>query len=249
MAEFVRGEITIHYTDSGPKDAVPVLLIAPGGMRSAIPIWSQKPWDPLRDLEGYRVIAMDQRNAGESFAPITKDDGWHSYTADQLALMDHLGAERFHVVGMCIGGPYIMGLIRAAPDRVLSAVMFQPIGLDDNREVFMQLFDDWARDIQDEHPEADQEVWHAFRQAMFGGTYMFNASEQDISACETPMLLFMGDDIYHPQAVSRDIASRARNLTFVEQWKAPELHDGTHREIMTFLSKHDPSPGSDVDRS
>lgn len=242
MAEFVRGETTIHYTDSGPKDGRPVLLIAPGGMRSAIQMWTGKPWDPLRHLEGYRVIAMDQRNAGASFAPITADDGWHSYTADQLALMDHLGAEQFHVIGMCIGGPYIMGLIRAAPQRVCSAVMFQPIGLHDNRDVFMQLFDDWAQDIQHEHPEADAEAWQAFRQAMFGGSYLFNASQEQVSACAAPILLFMGDDVYHPQAVSRDIAARARNLTFVEDWKQPGHFEAVHAQITAFLAQHDPAP-------
>ena len=41
-----------------------------------------------------------------------------------LALLDHLGIDRFHVAGMCIGGPYIMGLIQAAPQRVFEATHF-----------------------------------------------------------------------------------------------------------------------------
>ena len=35
----------------------------------------------------FRVIAMDQRNAGASRAPVSADDGWHTYTRDQLALL------------------------------------------------------------------------------------------------------------------------------------------------------------------
>ena len=39
----------------------------------------------------YRVMAMDQRNAGRSRSAIAADHGWHTYAADHLALMDHLG--------------------------------------------------------------------------------------------------------------------------------------------------------------
>jgi pimeloyl-ACP methyl ester carboxylesterase len=41
---------------------------------------------------------MDQRNAGRS-RTIDGSDGWHVYAADHLALADHLGLHRFHVMG------------------------------------------------------------------------------------------------------------------------------------------------------
>jgi pimeloyl-ACP methyl ester carboxylesterase len=62
------------------------------------------------------VATMDQRNTGASFAPFTACCGWGSYAADQLALMDHLGIQTFAVVGMCIGGAFIMRLLKEAPD-------------------------------------------------------------------------------------------------------------------------------------
>ena len=62
---------------------------------------------------------MDQRKAGRSSAPVYEDDGWHIYTRDQLDLVDHLGVSQFHVVGMCISGPYAFGLITAVSQRVL----------------------------------------------------------------------------------------------------------------------------------
>ncbi|RPJ21263.1 MAG: alpha/beta hydrolase, partial [Planctomycetaceae bacterium] len=114
MPIFKRDDIELYYEEHG--SGFPVLLIAPGGMRSAVPFWERTPWNPIAHLApSYRMIAMDQR------------------TADQLALLDYLGVDRFHVAGMCIGGPYIMGLIQAAPQRVASAVVFQTIGLDNNR--------------------------------------------------------------------------------------------------------------------
>ena len=99
---------------------------------------------------------MDQRNTGTSFAPVHAADGWASYAADQIALMDHLGIERFSVVGMCIGGAFIMELIAEVPERITAAVAMQPIGLDGNREAFRAIFDDWRNHIAGEHPEADR---------------------------------------------------------------------------------------------
>ena len=42
------------------------------------------------------------------------------------ALMDHLGINKFMVMGFCIGGPFIWNLIKRAPDRVVAAVLAQP---------------------------------------------------------------------------------------------------------------------------
>ena len=89
------GEARLYYEEYG--SGFPVLLIAPGGMRSAVSFWEGTPWNPIEQLSAeYRVIAMDQRNAGQSTAPVGPSDGWHVYTADQLGLMDALGIDIFH---------------------------------------------------------------------------------------------------------------------------------------------------------
>ena len=78
-------------------------------MRSSIPVWENTPYNPIEQLGPHcQVIAMDQRNAGQSTAPIAATDGWRDYTVDQVTLLDHLGIDRFHAVGMCIGGSFIM---------------------------------------------------------------------------------------------------------------------------------------------
>ena len=163
MPFFERDDIRIYYEIHG--EGFPVILIAPGGMHSSIPIWEDTPWDPIAHLAPhYRVIAMDQRNAGQSTAPIRTTNDWQVYTEDQLALLDHLKIERFHVAGMCIGGPYIMGLIQVVPKWVVSAVLFQSIGLSNNRHVFFELFDSWAEEVKPKHASVDKETWETFRQ-------------------------------------------------------------------------------------
>ena len=88
------------------------------------------PINPTAELsDKFRVIAMDQRNAGgQSRAPINAEDGWDSYTADHIAVLDHLHIDRCHLYGQCIGGSFILNLIKKQPERVAGAVLAQPIG-------------------------------------------------------------------------------------------------------------------------
>ncbi|HJN42563.1 MAG: alpha/beta hydrolase [Vicinamibacterales bacterium] len=220
-----------------------MLLIAPGGMRSAIPFWERGPWNPIEEISArYRVIAMDQRNAGESKAPVHGGDGWHTYTADQLALMDHLGVDRFHVLGMCIGGPYSMGLIQASPARVPSAVLIQPIGLDGNRAAFYEMFDGWADELRaTSHSAVADREWTRFRSNMYDGDFLFNVDRDFVRACQTPLLVLAGNDLYHPASISREVAQLAPHAQLIQRWKeAPDV-DAAKRQIVSFLARHDPS--------
>ena len=243
MPFFERDDVKLYYEEQG--SGFPVLLIAPGGMLSAISQWNREttPWSPVEQLSPqYRVIAMDQRNAGQSTAPIRATDGWHEYTQDHLALLDHLGVDQFHVMGMCIGGPYIMGLIDAAPERVASAVVMQSIGLEDNRERFYELFDNWADALKSKHPEVSEEAWSAFRERMFGGDFVFNVSREFVAKCETPLLVLMGqNDFYHPESISREIADLASNTALVERWKEHEHQPAAKAAVEQFLAEHTPA--------
>jgi pimeloyl-ACP methyl ester carboxylesterase len=237
MAIFENGPVTIHYDVEGT--GFPVLLIAPGGMHSANDIWNRMAWNPRAALrDRYRVIGMDQRNAGASTAPVSANDDWATYTADQLALLDHLAIDKCHVIGMCIGGPYIMGLLREAPQRFASAVLLQPVGIDGNTAVLMEMFQAWASTLAPAHPEASADDWAAFADNMYGGEFVLSVDRADVEACPTPMLIFMGDDIYHPQSTSRELAALAPNATLIEQWKDDELLATTDATIKEFLAAH-----------
>ena len=126
MPVFTRAATSIYYEVYGSGQ--PVLVFAPGGMRSSIELLARSPYHPVSELaEQFQVIVMDQRNAGASRAPICAEDGWHSYTGDQLALLDELRLERCHLLGICIGGAFALSLMAAAPGRIGAAVLQQPI--------------------------------------------------------------------------------------------------------------------------
>jgi len=107
------------------------------------------PFHPVRELAPhFRVIAMDQRNAGASRAKVSAADGWHTFTDDHLALLDELGIERCHLLGACIGSAFALALIARAPSRVGAAVLAQPIGdSGTNRPAFHALVDAWAEEL------------------------------------------------------------------------------------------------------
>ncbi len=230
----------LYYEEYG--NGYPLLLFAPGGMRSTISFWARSPWNPIETLsDRFRVIAMDQRNAGHSTAPIHSGNGWHSYTADHVALMDHLKIDRAHVLGGCIGGPYCLGLMQAAPDRVSAAVLQQTIGYDgENRPAFYDMFDGWANDLKPQRPDVDPQAWQAFRNRMYGGDFVFSVSRDFVRSCKIPMLVLLGNDRYHPSVTSREIAELAPNAELVEHWKEPEVIGQTVERVRSFLTLHTP---------
>ena len=131
MGIYEKGAVRIHFEEAG--SGFPLLVIAGGGLNSTIAgltgaIRPSTRWTSSR--HEYRCIASDLRNAngGQSSGPLEADRPWDSYTDDHLGLMDHLGIDKFMVLGFCIGGPMIWNLLKRAPDRVVAAVLAQPSG-------------------------------------------------------------------------------------------------------------------------
>ena len=235
MAIFEREEVSIYYEEYG--SGFPVLLFAPGGMRSDVTYWEGGPFNPIEVLsKDFRVIAMDQRNAGQSVAPITANDGWHSYTSDHIALLDHLGIDRCHLFGACIGGPYCFGVLQGAPDKVAAAVLQQSIGLSsENRPAFYAMFDSWADDLRGTRKSVSDDDWNSFRSNMYDGEFAFNVDRDFVRSCATPLLVLMGNDLYHPEETSREIASLSSHAELIETWKEPEVVEEVTGRIVSFL--------------
>ncbi len=108
---------TIAYTDSGPKDGVPVLL-------SHSLFFDQAMFEPLSALlveAGHRVVAYDHRGQGAS-GPGTADElSMDALTEDAAALITHLDLGRVHVVGNSMGGFIALRLAARHPELLLSA--------------------------------------------------------------------------------------------------------------------------------
>lgn len=145
---------TIRFEVFG--DGYPLLLIAPGGVSSQVEIWQRSLIDPIAAFSGdFRVIAMDQRHAGRSLAPM-RPFSYDLCIGDQLAVLDHLSLQRAHVIGGCIGCAHIWRLIATAPERISAAVCQDPVGLDETNELgtFYRMFDETMRLARAEGIEA-----------------------------------------------------------------------------------------------
>jgi pimeloyl-ACP methyl ester carboxylesterase len=236
---------TIYYEEFG--QGFPILTFAPAGLQSIIDVWRgpSAPVNPITELAtDFRVIAMDQRNAGgQSRAPITAQDGWHTYTADHVALLDHLRIERCHLYGKCIGGSFIMSLLKAQHRRVASAVLAQPIGrVGPMKPGRAARFDAWAKTLGD-HPEATEPVLDAFYQNLYGPGFVYSVDRAFVSSCRTPCLVLAGNDEAHPFPISEEVAKLLPDAELVEEWKTGPALAAAKLRIKEFLAKHTPGRG------
>src|SRR5579863_3717457 len=233
---------TIHYEEYG--QGFPILTFAPAGLRSVIAVWGQPmaPINPTTEwAANYRVIAMDQRNAGgRSHAPITTGTGWDDYTADHVAVLDHLRIDRCHLYGQCIGGSFIINMLKHHPERVASAVLAQPIGrvgpLAPGRNAN---FAGWADELKD-HPEATPQVLDAFYRNLYAAGFVYCADRDFVKTIKTPCLVLAGNDAAHPWPISEELSKLVPGCEFVTEWKTGAALDAARVRVKEFLAKRTP---------
>jgi pimeloyl-ACP methyl ester carboxylesterase len=245
MPSFDHHGAHIHYEEFG--QGFPILTFAPAGLASVIDVWSQPsaPINPTTEFAAnYRVVAMDQRNAGgQSRAPITAADGWDSYTADHIALLDHLRIDRCHLYGQCIGGSFILNMLKHHPERVASAVLAQPIGrvgpMAPGRPA---RFNAWAESLTD-HPEATPAVLDAFCRNLYAPGFVYCVDRAFVRTVQTPCLILAGNDEAHPGPISDELAQLLPNNDFIREWKSGAALEAARIRVKEFLAKHTPPRG------
>jgi pimeloyl-ACP methyl ester carboxylesterase len=248
MAILTRPDGEIHYEVYG--QGFPVLLFAPGGLRSRMEMWPSpaggppRPWvDWTKALPqaGFTAIALDQRNAGRSRAEIRADHGWHTYAADHLALMDHLGFGRFHVLGGCIGGSFCLKAIEVAPNRVTAAVLQNPIGLHpDHPDYFPNSHAEWSREQRAARPDLDEAALAGFGRNMWDHDFVFCVDRVFVRNCPIPTMLLPGMDIPHPAVISAELAVLLPGVEVVTDWRGPECLEQQEARVMAFLKGSTP---------
>ena len=251
MPTLQLADAEIHYQEFG--DGFPLLAFAPGGHKSQIGFWQHSPrnpsapppWlDPTTMLaDGFRVIAMDQRNAGKSRGRITANDDWRTFARDHIALMDHLGVDRCHVIGGCIGATFCLTLCELVPARIASAVLLNPIGLSgDNGPHYFEEFEAWAKELRAAQLHLDTDALHRFGQNLYGTDFVFSVTRDFVAKCEIPMLVLPGMDLPHPAAIGYELAQLAPRGELVKRWRGPEHRDYSASSIRDFLRRNTPAP-------
>lgn len=115
--------LTTRVLFSGPEQGIPVLFIH--GNFSSATWWEET---MVRLPPAYRAIAPDQRAFGEADpdAKVDATRGMADFVDDAIALMDHLGHDRFHLVGNSLGGVIAWWMMADVPDRLFSVTLPGP---------------------------------------------------------------------------------------------------------------------------
>ena len=248
MPSFENGPVRIHYTEAG--SGFPLLVIPGGGLNSTIAnLASGAPFNPLEIFaDSYRVIAADLRNAppGPSTGPLEPERPWDSYTDDHIALMDHLGIDRFLVLGFCIGGPFSWNLIRRAGERIPAAVLAQPSGSrPEMRDLFYETnTKSWGPALMERRPKITATEIDAFLTRMYrtDPDFVFTVTREFVQTCQTPVLILPDDIPAHPYAVAMESAYLApKAQVSLYPWKEkPEQIPIALRHIRMFLDANRP---------
>jgi pimeloyl-ACP methyl ester carboxylesterase len=250
MGFYEKGAVRIHFEEAG--SGFPLLVIAGGGLNSTISglSGSASPFNPMEQFKAeYRCIASDLRNAngGQSSGPLEADRPWDAYTDDHLGLMDHLGIDKFLVLGFCIGGPFIWNLLRRAPDRIVAAVLAQPSG---SRPEMRDLFYEnnmkgWGPQLIAGRPDLTMEMVDKFLTKMYrtNPDFVFTVTRDFVRNCQTPVLILPDDVPAHPYAVAMEAAMLAPKAEVsMFPWKEPkERIPLAIRQIRSFLRAHLPA--------
>lgn len=131
-----------HATGPGSQDGARLHYVRPvagepGGSKPVVVLlhgWPGFWYDWRRVLpvlagEGVDSVAPDFRGFGGSDKPDLPPERFATeglYAADVLALLDHLGVERFVAAGHDIGAAVAQNLARRAPERVGALALFNP---------------------------------------------------------------------------------------------------------------------------
>lgn len=120
-------DATVLWAEERGDPAAPALLLVMGANASGL-AWPDALVDRL--AARHRVIRYDHRDTGRS-SQVFADRPYaiRDLAGDAVAVLDGLGIDRAHVVGMSMGGVLVQLLLLDHPDRLLSATVFATAAL------------------------------------------------------------------------------------------------------------------------
>src|SRR2546425_117503 len=130
VAEALIDGLSTRYEVLG--DGPPLLLYAPGGFDATIEKWStQGVYARVKLLEHlpqkFRCVVFDRRECGQSAGRLELIS-WAHYARQGKLLLEHLGIERAHVMGGCMGCCPVAAFAVAHPAATMSMLLWWPVG-------------------------------------------------------------------------------------------------------------------------
>jgi pimeloyl-ACP methyl ester carboxylesterase len=110
----------------------PLLMFSPGGFDATLAKWtSLGVYARVRLLDHlqsrYQCIVFDRRETGRSGGRVERIT-WDDYAAQGKGLLEHLGIERAHLLGGCMGCCPVTAFAVRYPAAVRSMILYWPVG-------------------------------------------------------------------------------------------------------------------------
>ena len=120
---FSSQRLTLSYAEWGDPTAPPLFLVHGGRDQ-------KRSWDRVAAQlsQSYRVFAHDLRGHGESDWVSDGDYGVMDHVFDLASFADHIGAERFTLIGHSLGGNITLRYAGLFPDRIEKLVALEGLG-------------------------------------------------------------------------------------------------------------------------
>ncbi len=250
--------VKLWFVDSG-GGGVPILLLHPN--TGTVEIW--EPQIGAFAQAGYRVIAFDRMGWGKSIADPASGPQPGSIAAALDALVDHLGLDKFHLLGVAGGGFIALDYAAWRPEKVRSLVVGGSTGSVQDREIAEFIDRIAIPEIRKQAPHY-REIGASYRGANPEGTRRWieidaRARQPDagfqpslrtpntlakIAAIAAPVLVIAADaDLLAPPALMRLWAMHLRH----HEWAV--IHDAGHAmaweqpgafndKVLDFLRRH-----------
>ncbi len=249
--------VRLWYTDSGGNGVPVVLLHANTGNADS---WQYN--IPAFAAAGYRVIAFDRRGWGRSVADPATGPQPGTIADDLHALVNHLGIDRFHLVGVAGGGFAAYDYVLSYPERLRSLVVAASGGAIEDPDLNalrartrLPEFQSWPPEFREvsmgymaTNPEGLErwlEIHHNSQQDGARSQPLRNTiTLEKLETITVPTLLLPGDqDLQTPPWVMRVQAARIPGVQFQIipeaahsiNWEQPEAFN---RTVLDFISQH-----------
>lgn len=249
--------VHLRVTDTGGPGVPLVLLHANTGTSAN---WSEQ--NAAFSAAGYRVIAFDRRGWGQSIADPATGPQPGSVAEDLHALVNHLGIDRFHLVGVAGGGFVAVDYAAWQPERlrsVVAAATMLAITDGPSREMFARLMTPEFRAM----PAEFREVAASYRAVNPEGTARWieieRAAQQPsapsqplrtpntyakLETITTPLLAMIADaDLIAPPALMRTWIEHVRHAEVATVLEAGhsiawEQAEAFNRFVLDFVGRH-----------
>ncbi|GAA3074095.1 alpha/beta fold hydrolase [Pseudonocardia yunnanensis] len=247
---------SLWFWDTGGEGPA-VVLLHPGTGSGAS--WGYQ--QPVLAKAGYRVIGYSRRGHFQSAEGDPDNPGVASVDLNEL--VDLLGIDEFHVLGLAAGGTVATDYALSHPDRLLSLTLASTImGVTDKSYIDLltnlvrpSFFTSLPKDFQELGPSyragnpAGAAAWLKLEEEAISGKQLTqkNANAITWAAVETirtPTLLLTGSaDLYTPPSMLRLQASHLRHarVEIIEEaghapnWEQPDRFNAI---LLDFLKRH-----------